>query len=212
MFPKNEQYETDVFINCPFDPAYESLLEAILFAVTACGYRLRCASEIVDSGEVRLNKLLRLIADCRLGIHDISRTQLDDEHLLPRFNMPFELGLFLGAKQFGGKQQQKKNCLIVDTDKYRYQKFLSDIAGQDISSHHDDPGKLLTLVRDWLNPLASPRVLLGAKELKKRYDRFLQDRQNICRELGHDHGDLKFKDRVEVVQTWLLVQASEQPK
>jgi len=32
--------------------------------------------------------------------HDISRTELN-EHSLPRFNMPLELGLFLGASRFG---------------------------------------------------------------------------------------------------------------
>ena len=210
MPPKNEQFETDVFINCRFDPEYEPLLEAILFAVTACGYRLRCATERVDSSEVRLDKLLELIRDCRPGIHDISRTQLDAGSNLPRFNMPFELGLFLGAKQFGGKQQQRKNCLIVDTVKHRYQTFLSDISGQDISSHDDDPIKLLTIVRNWLDPLASPRVLLGVKELRKQFDRFLSDRKDICVELGHDHDDLKFKDRAEVVRTW-FEQAGESP-
>ncbi len=49
---------------------------------------------------------------------------------LPRFNMPLELGIFLGAKRFGSQKQKQKNGLILDREKYRYQSFCSDIAGQ----------------------------------------------------------------------------------
>lgn len=43
--------------------------------------------------------------------------------------MPLELGTFLGAKHFGSEIQKKKTCLILDKEKFRYQKFISDIAG-----------------------------------------------------------------------------------
>jgi len=48
--------------------------------------------------------------------------------------MPLELGIFLGAKRFGGPKQKRKNCLILDREKYRYQQYCSDIAGQDIKA------------------------------------------------------------------------------
>ena len=48
--------------------------------------------------------------------------------------MPLELGIFLGAKRFGRAEQKGKVCLILDTERYRYQQFMSDIAGQDISA------------------------------------------------------------------------------
>ena len=73
--------------------------------------------------------------ECRFGIHDLSRTQLDRRSRLPRFNMPLELGMFLAAKRFGVELQRRKNALILDRDRYRYQKFISDIAGQDIRAH-----------------------------------------------------------------------------
>src|SRR5271165_5747846 len=46
-----------------------------------------------------------------------------------------ELGLFVGFKYSGDARQQKKRLLILDKEPYRYQRFLSDIAGQDIRSH-----------------------------------------------------------------------------
>jgi hypothetical protein len=58
-----------------------------------CGFRPRCALELDDSAEVRIDKILRKIAECRFGVHDLSRTELDAASALPRFNMPLELGL-----------------------------------------------------------------------------------------------------------------------
>jgi hypothetical protein len=50
-----------------------------------------------------------------------------------------KLGLFLGAKTFGRRGSRAKVCLILDRQKYRYQKFCSDIAGQDIEAHDGKP-------------------------------------------------------------------------
>lgn len=100
-------FETSVFANCPFDDAYKPMFEAIVFAVFDCGYRPRSALEAYDAGEVRIEKIAALVRNCRLGVHDISRTELNAAGL-PRFNMPFELGLFLGAKRFGNPVQRRK--------------------------------------------------------------------------------------------------------
>ena len=87
-----------------------------------------------DGTETRIDKLHRIIEQSRFGVHDLSRTQLDHVNGLPRFNMPLELGIFLGAKRFGGEAQKQKRCLILDTEQYRFQKFVSDLAGMDITA------------------------------------------------------------------------------
>ena len=66
-------------------------------------------------------------------IHDISRTELDKKTSLPRFNMPFELGLFLGAKKFGAFDQSKKRTLILDKKKHRKTYFGYSRTGPKIS-------------------------------------------------------------------------------
>ncbi|MEA2337939.1 MAG: hypothetical protein QOE82_1946 [Thermoanaerobaculia bacterium] len=123
-------YERSVFVNCPLDEQYRPLFEALVFAIQDCGYIARCALEVADASEVRIEKITRIIGDCRFGIHDISRTDTDSATGLPRFNMPLELGLFIGAKRFGRAEQKTKTCLILDIERYRYQKFISDIAGR----------------------------------------------------------------------------------
>ena len=117
-------YNSSVFINCPFDDEFESIRNAIVFAIYDCGFIPRCALEENNSGNVRFDKIQRIIAKCKFGVHDISRTELDAHNNLPRFNMPLELGVFLGAKRYGGPDQRRKNCLILDREQYRYQQFI----------------------------------------------------------------------------------------
>ena len=82
----------NVFINCAFDEDFARGFEALVFAVIACGFNVRCAREMSDSSETRIDKLYRIIEQSPFSIHDLSRTQLDPVHRLPRFNMPLELG------------------------------------------------------------------------------------------------------------------------
>jgi hypothetical protein len=105
-----------VFVNCPFDDEYTDTFRALIFAIRACGFLPRCARELDDGGQVRIDKLYNLISACRYGIHDISRTELDSANQLPRFNMPLELGIFLGAKHYGRPLQRQKHLLIFDTE------------------------------------------------------------------------------------------------
>ena len=122
-------YHTSVFINCPFDEDYRPLFDAIVYTVFRHGLKPRCALEAADGSAVRMDKITQIIAECRWAVHDISRTELNRSGL-PRFNMPLELGLFLGARRFGDRMQQRKNCLTLDRQPHRYQAFLSDIAGR----------------------------------------------------------------------------------
>src|SRR5712691_901091 len=148
-------YNRNVFINCPFDSAYAPIFEAIVFAVQDAGFRPKCARERLDSSQVRLQKIVDLISTARFSIHDLSRTELDDANALPRFNMPLELGIDLGCKAFSRKHMSK-SLLIFDSEKYRFQKYVSDLAGQDIHHHANDPKTAVTRVRDWLRTESGP--------------------------------------------------------
>jgi hypothetical protein len=145
-------YDKSVFINCPFDDVYIPLFRALIFAVFECGLVPRCAQEVYDAGEVRIEKIARIIQDCRWHPRHLpNRPQYPRIAALPRFNVPLELGLFLGAKRFGTGTHRRKSCLVLDRDRYRYQEFMSDIAGQDIAAHANDPGEAIKAVRDWLS-------------------------------------------------------------
>jgi hypothetical protein len=63
----------DVFINCPFSDDYRDHFRAIVYTVVRSGFTPRCARERDDAGEVRYEKICRIINDCAFGIHDISK-------------------------------------------------------------------------------------------------------------------------------------------
>jgi hypothetical protein len=141
----------DVFVNCPFDAEYRQLFYAIVFTVVRSGFVARCALETDNAADNRFDKICRIIADCRYGIHDISRTEVDGTPPLPRFNMPLELGVFLGAKKYGGVKHRNKSCIILDREQYRFQRYISDIAGQDIHSHGGEVNRLIVELATWLS-------------------------------------------------------------
>lgn len=199
-------YETSIFFNCPFDQAYEPIFHALIFATFDCGYVPRCALEIDDAGQVRIEKILALVRDCRLGVHDITRTELDSAHQLPRFNMPFELGLFVGATRFGNREQRRKVCLILDRERYRFQKFMSDIAGQDIASHQDDPDEAIQALRRWLSALPAPGLLPGGREIVSRYHGFRAQLPGILAGLQIEPDEMTFADYTNIVAEWLAAQ------
>jgi len=196
--------EYGVFINCPFDELYRPIFEAVVFAVHDCGYVARCSLEVTDASQVRIEKIATIIAACKFGIHDISRTELDENVHLPRFNMPLELGLFLGAKRFGSPKHRSKSCLILDVERYRYQKFISDIAGQDIAAHRGNPDEAIRAVRDWLSAATSRTVKIpGGTAIARRYRTFRDELPAACERLQLHPDELTFSDYVVQVEEWL---------
>jgi len=200
--PRRAGYAASVFINCPFDAAYRPMLFAATFAIQDCGYQPRCAQEEEDGGAVRLDKIYRMIQGCKFGLHDISETGLGPNNL-PRFNMPFELGVFLGARQFGVEDQKKKVTLIVDREQHRYQAFLSDISGQDIRSHDGDPLKLISVVRNWLSNATQRTTIPGAQAIKNHYADFMAQLPELCEGLQLAPEDLLFNEFTSIAYSWL---------
>lgn len=202
-------YSKSIFINCPFTPDFASLFRALLFAVVDCGYRPRCALEVVDSGQVRLQKIEALIEQSRFGIHDLSNMSLDERSGLPRFNMPLELGIFLGAKRYGDGNQKTKRLIIMDRERYRYQQAISDISGQDIQCHFGNPTDAIRCVRDWLQTVTRRSTLPGGNHIIGRYERYEADLPQICEVLRYDADRLTFNDLWETMVEWQRVDSEE---
>ncbi len=196
-------YEKNVFINCPFDAAYLSLFNAIVFAVHDSGFRPRCALEASDAGQFRLEKIMKIISECKYSVHDISRTEIDPVTRLPRFNMPLELGIDLGCRRFGNAHNKRKVTLILDTSPHRYQKFISDIAGQDVYSHASKPEKVIKHVRDWLRTATGKNDIPSGSQINRRYEIFGKVLPYLCKDLKLDLKDLSFVDFSYLVVFWL---------
>jgi hypothetical protein len=142
-------FDKNVFVNCPFDDDYRKLLIPVIFTVKYFGYQPRLSLERANSGETRIDKIISLIEESKFGIHDLSRIVSSGKNEHYRMNMPFELGIDYGCQKFKGDIWKNKKILILEKERYRFQKALSDLSGSDIKNHNDEPIKIIIAVRDW---------------------------------------------------------------
>jgi len=144
------KYENSVFINCPFDDRFISdLLKPTLYYLIINGYYPRLSLEISDSGQVRLEKITGIIKNCKYSIHDLSLVKSTKSNEFARMNMPFELGIDYGLRNSDDKKYSDKLFLILEANKYDYQKALSDISGFDIKVHSYSTEKILDCLYSW---------------------------------------------------------------
>jgi hypothetical protein len=193
----------DVFVNCAFDAQFKPLFDAIVFAVLRAGFEPRSALETDDASENRFAKIQRIIEECPFGIHDLSRTEADGDPPLPRFNMPLELGLFLGAKRYGDSTQKRKRVLILDTQQYRYQRFISDLSGQDIHAHGGDPAEVIIHVANWLRTSAGRAGVPGGQRIAQEYEEFRTAFPAMLDGLGLRPSDVSFRDFVGIASAYI---------
>jgi hypothetical protein len=151
---------------------------------------------------VRIQKIVQLIRMSRYSVHDLSRTELDEVHGLPRFNMPLELGIDLGCKAYS-RAHADKSFLIFDAEQYRYQKYLSDIAGHDIHRHGNDPEQAIIRVRDWLRTESGASTMTGGSLIHRRYLEFRRDLPDLSARTGLDERRLTFADFMNAISFWL---------
>lgn len=190
-------FETNVFINCPFDQKFKKFLEPILFTVLYCDFN-PLISQTRDSGKVRLNSIIDLVRNSKYSIHDLSRNQASQAGEISRFNMPFELGIDLGIRHSGVKQFEEKKCLILDTKKYQYQAALSDISGNDIEIYYESVQELIRVVRNWLG-MHNESVRTGPRLI---YENFCEFKVHLYETLsmdGFSRKDIKHLSKNEFI-------------
>ena len=192
-------FERSVFINCPFDDNYRKLLQPLLFSIIYLGLEPKIASTI-SSGNIRIQEIKKLIKDSQYSIHDISRCKPLFPGDMPRFNMPFELGLDIGCQTYGSRKLNEKKCLILETEKYHYQKVLSDVSGQDIKEHDDDQQKLINQVREWFVSVLNKR-LPGGEKIFDLYNDFSFD---IIQDLDSNGFSQKERDSLSTTEFIML--------
>ncbi|MBT8233552.1 MAG: hypothetical protein HKN51_10195 [Saprospiraceae bacterium] len=144
-----------------------------------------------------------MISESKFSIHDLSRILPKAKKDLPRFNMPFELGLDLGCKFYAKKN---KRCLILEEKPYRYKEVISDISGQDISSHENDPIQIVKVVRNWIykiRPQKKPKAYTIIWDL---YNEFIYDfdKDMKAENLNPDKmWEIPFSELIDLMTKWV---------
>lgn len=200
-----DAFEKSVFINCPFDKDYEPILQAILFCVIFLGFEPRIATENSDSGSIRLEKIRDLIENSKFSIHDLSRCQAKKKGEHFRLNMPFELGIDYGCRQYLGNGRNEKKLLILEEKSFRYQAAISDLSGCDIKTHSADFQKAVRQVRNWLVSEAKAETI-GATAILGAYADFQEwyyERQLAAGFSEEDIQDYPTSELLGAMKTWV---------
>jgi hypothetical protein len=159
----DNSFSHNVFINCPFDEEYIKLLRPLLFTIMYSGLNPRIALERFDSAEIRLEKIKQLIEESGLSIHDLSKIKASKKNEYYRMNMPFEFGLDLGCKLYHPNiKYREKKSLILEKERYGYQKALSDISNSDVKCHRGEPEDLVIEVRNWFSEIGFKNLESGS--------------------------------------------------
>ena len=201
----NQDFYKNVFINCPLDDEYKPILEAILFCLIRLGFNPRIATEKIETSQSRLDKIRKLIRSSKYSIHDLSRCSPSYPNELSRMNMPFELGLDFGCKDFGGSPFNQKMILVLEKEQYRYQKFISDLSGSDIESHENSYVKAIRKVRNWIRSF-EPLDQIAADRVVREYEDFRGKHYDKLRSEGFSEEDIEdypTTELIDAITQWL---------
>ncbi|MBC3917476.1 hypothetical protein H8L32_08330 [Undibacterium sp. CY18W] len=190
-------FETNVFINCPFDNDFKKILHPMLFTIIYHGLKPRIATERIDSGEQRISKIIELIKESKYSIHDLSRLKATTVGEIFRLNMPYELGIDAGCRHFGRGKLASKQYLVTSSEHYEYQKALSDIAGTDIAVHNNDALQTVRVIRRWIENMIGGED--GSQAIWAAYEDFNASMFDEMTNRGFD------SDEIENVQTAKLI-------
>jgi hypothetical protein len=170
-----------------------------------CGFEPKLASLEEDANEPRITKIKRLIKDSCFGIHDLSRMDGIQDGEFPRFNMPFELGLDMGCREYGLDHLREKKCLVLEKERYRYSAALSDLAGSDIRAHDNNPKELVKQVRAWLSSQVDEDIPAGNR-IWEDFTLFDAAFHAECLEAGFDEdemADMHPKEYMKFINNWM---------
>jgi hypothetical protein len=202
------QFERSVFINCPFDDDFAPILQAIAFCVTDLGFSPRLAPENGDNAASRLDRILTLIRESKYSIHDISRCKSEKRNEYYRMNIPFELGIDYGCREFGNRPYSEKAVLILEATKFDSHKTLSDISGWDIDCHNGQYDKAIGAVRNWLNTQCT-EANVGAERIRGHYADFqawYYDREIAAGASDSDIRQYPTIKMIQAMQAWKKAQ------
>lgn len=202
----HQEFSKNVFINCPFDSEYSSLLQSILFTIVYFGFNPQIASQTTDSGEQRINKILSLIVKSKYSIHDLSRIRSEKSGELYRLNMPFELGMDYACRRIPSGHLRRKRFLVLGATPHDYKKALSDLAGIDGKPHSNKPKKAVLALRNWFIDTVHLRKAESATVIWYKFTDFTADFYWQRKNEGFTNEDLKMmpiREYIASIRTWI---------
>jgi hypothetical protein len=163
-----------VFLNIPYDDAFENLYLAYIVGLTQLGLAINAALAVPNQG--RLATIIELIDKSDFSIHDLSRVEVTRG--VPRFNMPVELGLALYRSHITNGRHR---VFIFERKQYRAQRSTSDVNGIDPQIHK---GTVRGLMGGLRNIFRQPRDVTTVPEMLASYQAVKQRIPEMRRNAG----------------------------
>jgi hypothetical protein len=184
-----------VFLNFAFDKRREYLYLSLVASVVGLGFNPRTVLEVpVDT--FRLERLRRLIKMCRYSIHDLSAVQVTAKpHGVPRFNIPFELGLAVAVHL---ENRQRHSFRLMESKRHRLTQSLSDLNGFDPFIHDELPAGVFRAVRNMFAALRH-RPVQTQRQFEVVYDTLVTFRRSRVGR-GDPYTPTQFGDLVTVAR------------
>jgi hypothetical protein len=165
-----------VFLNLPYTQSFAELYLAYIAGITT--FELIPTTTLSTSGRVaRLEGVLETISRCGYSLHDVTSQ--------PGWNRALELGITIGIARMG----QAHNWFVLNKDRYRTQKELSDLNGVDVLVHG---GTVTGVLRALMNIFTHERKQPTIHDLTSRYKRL----KRLLPQLTRDAGGNVFDPRV----------------
>ena len=130
------------------------------------GCEPHCVLEVPSGGQNRLDRIYGLIASCGASIHDLSRVAVSGPLKVPRFNMPFELGL---AYAIG--RERTHSFFVFEERPHRLQASLSDFNGFDPHIHEGTQEGILRCILDCFGTQGQQPEFSALKALTRKLSR-----------------------------------------
>jgi hypothetical protein len=153
-----------VFLNVPYDSRFEGLYLAYIVGLTQLGLTINATLAVPNQG--RLDRIVALIEESDVSIHDLSRIELSRG--IPRFNMPLELGVALYRSH---TTNGRHAVFIFEKKPYRMQQSTSDISGIDPQIHNGRPTGVMAGLRNIFyqaDGTTVPEMLSSYRAVKRR--------------------------------------------
>lgn len=94
------------------------------------------------------------------------------------------------AALFGKGQRTQKRCLVLETERYRYQAAISDLSNSDISVHRGDPESIVSEVRNWPDNQARLQAP-GPSRIWGAFLDFMADNYDMLKQRGFSGRDIE---------------------
>ncbi|MBS0234229.1 MAG: hypothetical protein JSR99_12185 [Proteobacteria bacterium] len=116
---KSKYRPLNVFVNFPYDKAYQPIACTVIATLFKCGLRPQMAA-LKSSGAHRLCKICEMIQQSKYCLTDLSYSTLH--------NMPFELGYSMALGRIGHQFVLVDQKYVTNADSVRVRKFDSQLS------------------------------------------------------------------------------------